>query len=251
MGQTQGYVTQDSPNVDAVIHIPANSFYDTVNGAAIVPGFESVTSSPASGTMVGWHSTVVAATDQETFAIQCAIPEMWSRFGMFANPNEQQQQYGTASAEPGPSSTTPSISLFALSPFPQANNTSSPLAQTGYPPVPGFPIVPTVGPVVKGMAPVELVVNYAVTVAELTAANVSVYSSMSGLVKTFTGGVVAVSHGQIILSGLDTAYAAISNSGTKFLDPCDVLYIVISGTKGATSVLTIYDMFLNVAYNLN
>jgi hypothetical protein len=127
MPDTQGRWTSKTPFPDLQLFIGAQRFKDLAGLAT----------TPASIATPGLIFQTVPAGDASIFIAD--IPELLLRSGVLATPQYNQEQFGTAAAQPGPSSVSGTSGPLAL-PAP-----SSPFYQ-GFPPTPGAKMATVAGP---------------------------------------------------------------------------------------------------------
>lgn len=233
MAHTEGQWTQGLPSTDLAIFLGADQFTD----------FAALATIPAAPT-AGILFKTVPATDASKFFI---TPEsLYLRSGMLAVANLVQEQFGTAAAQPGPSS---------------VSGTSGPLALPNSLPTPTGANLATVkgsnsGSTAKGMQINSVSVIY--QVLTLAAAAITM-----GLTQTTFPGVAAapVVTNLIALAanGLPTAVAAhptvttVAVGAPAFIIPTVPTQVIlnINITAGATGTVQFIGAVLNCSYNLN
>lgn len=229
---TRNRWTMDTPNTDGQIFIGASRFTDT-----------SSNSTKASAG-VGLFTLNQAASKASTYFTE--IQEIL-RTGMLATPALNQEQFGTAALQPGPSS---------------VSNTSGPLALGG-----GFPpITNAQNPTVSGNLPLKgvgkgLQINWYDVIYDIEAVDLSV--ATTGLTTTvFSKTAAAPTVANIVAlaaNGLPVAHSngvaqrtRVTPASPTFitLDGCEVIVNVnLTTPAGGTSLF--YGVVLGVSFNFN
>jgi hypothetical protein len=229
MGYTDGKWEQGTPQSDLQIFIGASDFVDTSAHATLA----------SAG--AGLFSLNVAASLAATLFVNL---KSMLRTGVYATPALTQEQFGTAAAQPGPSS---------------VSGTSGPLALlAGYPPLTTAQLATLghqlTGPLPRGIQIDSIDVIYAVGTNALTTATI-------GLTKTVFVNAVAPAVTNIIAlgaNGLPTAAAAqpyvtnVANAAPVMITDSDAELICnVNLTTPAGGTAVFYGIVVKAHYNLN
>lgn len=231
MSHTDTTWTQSQANPDLEIFVGASEFKD-------LAGFASVASAGA-----GLLALSLPATDAGTFFAD--ITAFLRRTGVLATAASAQSQFGTAAAQPGPSSVA---------------GTSGPLALTngGFPPLKGAQMATkgsiATGPTAKGLQLNSIDVVYTIPTANPSVATI-------GITKTKYVDNVAPAVTNILAlgaNGLPTAFRAtpyvkniaITNPA-MLTDKCSEVIVNVNITAGAGSTVLFYGVNLYCSYNFN
>lgn len=232
MSTTQGLVQQNSPNTDGQIFVGASEFKD-------VAGYATYASAGA-----GLFSLNIPSTDAATlFANVTAILR---RTGMLATPAQNQEQFGTAASQPGPSS---------------VSGTSDPLGIQGFPPflAAAMPTLagPTTGPVKKGYQVTSMDVIYEVDTVALSAATcgLTVTQFVNGVAPAVTNRIALAANGLPTATNGTPGQAYVKNIAVPtpvFSTATDGETIVnVNLTAGSGGTAKFYGVVLHVNFNLN
>lgn len=170
MSQTQGRWTAKTPFPDLQQFIGADEF-------ALLAGTAPL---PASIATPGLLFRTVAAGSAAIFAK--SLSELLLRSGVYANPQYDQEQYGTAASQPGPSAVAGTNGPLA------EPNPSSPYYQ-GFPPTPGASLTTLAGGV-TGPQPKGIQID-SVDVIYQVLADATAVAATIGLTKTVFANLVA------------------------------------------------------------
>jgi len=233
MSHTDGQFTMDNPNTDGQLFVGASEFIDTA-------GVATTASAGA-----GLFSKNIPATDAATFFANVA--QILRRTGMYATPNADQQQFGTAASVPGPTAVA---------------NTNGPEGTVGFPPwtqaqLPTL-IGAVAGPIPKGYRVKAIDVIYEVNTVNATLATVGL------TVTQFANAVAPTVTNRIALgaNGLLTAYNAAGTGKPYVVNvpvPSPVFSTATDGetilnvnlTAGIGGTIKFYGVVLYVDFNLN
>lgn len=229
MGHSRSRWTQDTPNTDGQIFIGAGRFKDTSGN--------STTASAGAGLF----TLNQAASKASTYFSE--ISEIL-RTGMLATPNLNQEQFGTALLQPGPSSVAGTSGPLALSGFPPYTNTTNPTVTGG-----------VSGSVKKGIQ-----INWFDVIYDVEAVNLA--AATCGLTTTKFTNLTAPTVANIVAlaaNSLPVAYSAGVAQRTRVtpatpafvtLDGCEVIINVnLTTPAGGTSLF--YGVVFGVSFNFN
>lgn len=113
---TRNRWTQDTPNTDGIISLGAPNFVITVGGINSV-----ILSTDGSG-IISFSNTTGGNTTNYVSNLTSIL-----RTGMYATPNLNQQQFGTAALQPGPSSVANTSDPSGIRNFPPYANSKNPI----------------------------------------------------------------------------------------------------------------------------
>lgn len=231
--RTSGIFECDLPYTDGQIFLGASELLPLVAASA-----------PFASAAAGKYTlNVPASTTANLFANLNQI----LRTGRLGSTLYDQQQFGTAASQPGPSS---------------VSNTSGPSGLSGRPPITGANLPTLIGPV-RGAIPKGLQVNsidviYQVTVLALTSATIGLTATQFGAAGA--GAVAPIVTNLITLgaNGLPTAVAAnpvttrVPVATPAFtITPETELILNLNFVTPATSLVSVYGAVLNTSYNFN
>ena len=228
MGYTEGMWTQAIANPDLQIFFGAESFQDSSANAVLT--------SNGSGDL----SLNLASTKAGTFFATLPI---LARTGVYATTALAQEQFGTAAAQPGPSSVA---------------NTSGPLAMPGRPPIAGASMATVAGPVTgpskKGIQIDSIDVIYKALTVDASTASV-------GLTQTAFADNVALAVSNIIAKGTNglvkTARAGVRVINVAVTSPVmlttgdNEVICEVDLTAGSGGTVQFYGVVVKAHYNFN
>jgi hypothetical protein len=236
MGNTEGKVTQSTPNTDLCIFCGPSGWVDTSGGAAYTQ------------VGLGLYSLRVPAAAASQFIVDELV---FNRTGEYAIPSLAQEQFGTAAAQPGPS-------LVA--------NTSSPLAlPPGYPPIVaanmatiagsinGTGVGVQRGPIKKGMYATFIDVIYQVNAVAATLAQFGATLTVwaNGVAPVVTP-IVALGVNGLLLPASATPYViTIPIPGQFQTAPDTEITVKVNLTAGAGGTIDFFGTVTRFTYNFN
>jgi hypothetical protein len=233
MSDTAGLLQMQTPNTDGQIFVGASEFIDTA-------GVATTASAGA-----GLFSKNIPSTDAATFFAN--VTAIMRRTGMYATPNLNQEQYGTAASVPGPTTVA---------------NTNSPLGIVGFPPTVGANMATlagaVAGPIPKGYRVKSIDVIYEINTVDATAATVGL------TVTQYVNAVAPTVTNRIALgaNGLPTAHNT-AGTGKPYVTnvavPSPVFSTATDGetilnvnlTAGSGGTIKFYGVVLYCDFNLN
>jgi len=230
MSHTDTTWTQSQANTDLEIFVGACEFKDSAGLATFAAA-------------AGLLSLNLAATQAGTFFAD--VTAFLRRTGMLATPTNAQNQFGTAAAQPGPSSVA---------------GTSGPLALSGggFPPLTGANLPTVKGPVTgatsKGLQLNSIDVIYSNTVANLGVATIGVQKTkFADTTAPVVADILALA-----ANGLPVAFQATPHvknvaiaSPAMLTDTQSEVTVNVNLTAGAGSTVKFYGVNLHLSYNFN
>lgn len=237
MPHTDGRWTSGTSFPDLQIFVGADEFTDLAGLAT----------TPSSIATPGVFFKTVPATDASIFV--ASLAEAWLRSGVYATPQYDQEQYGTAASVPGPTTVANTSGSLALP------GSGSPYYQ-GFPPIPGTTMATLAGPVTgaaaKGIQIDSIDVIYQVLTLAAAAATVGLTSTVfANLVAPVVTNIIAL--GAHSLPTAIGAHPQVTNvpvttpAMTVGIDTEVLLNVNL--TAGATGTINFYGVVIKAHYN--
>lgn len=219
-------------------------------GAQKFKDLAGLATTPATIATAGLIWQLVPAGDACIFLAE--LDELYLRSGVYANPNYDQEEFGTAASTPGPSAVANTNSPLALL------GSGSPNYQ-GFPPIPGANLA-TLGGIERGPQSKGIQIDSVDVIYQILADATAVAATMGLTATTFSNLAAPVVTNLITLgaNGLPTAIAAqpavknvaVATPGMIVAADTEVL-LNINLTGGTAGTIKFFGAVIKAHYNLN